>query len=297
MVNLPDFVSTSNHFRKFEVDDLLFVEYTCLADDIKSEIWSHTNYFAYVTGGQKMWKTSKNEYLVKDGDLIFVKKGATCVYQYFEAKFYVLFVFIPDNFIADVIKKHGIKSRGARWKPINETDKVILLESNEIFSTYFNSLLSYFRQSNPPSKALLNTKLEELILSIVHYGTDSQLAHYFGEVCGNTNLSMQLVMESNFNKNLSLREFARLCAKSLSAFKRDFFSLYGNSPGRWLTEKRLEYSKYLLEITADDIEEIIIESGFTNMSHYVRVFKEKFGITPLQYRKAEQHLNVHSFGS
>ncbi len=293
MVNLPDFVSTSNHFQKFEVDDLLFVEYTCLADDIKSEIWSHTNYFAYVTGGQKMWKTSKNEYLVKDGDLIFVKKGATSVYQYFAEKFYVLFVFIPDNFIADVIKKHGIKSRSAGRKPINETDKVILLESNEIFSTYFNSLLSYFRQSNPPSKALLNTKLEELILSIVHYGTDSQLAHYFAEVCGNTNLSMQLVMESNFNKNLSLREFARLCAKSLSAFKRDFFNLYGNSPGRWLTEKRLEYSKYLLEITADDIEEIIIESGFTNMSHYIRVFKEKFGITPLQYRKAEQHLNVH----
>ena len=288
MVNLPDYILSSGQFRKFELDNLLFVEYTCLVDDNRSEIWSHSNYFAFVLGGKKMWKTTKNEYFVKSRDLIFVKKGATSVYQYFDEKFYVLFVFIPDDFVANVIKKHGIKTKRDKRLLLSDADKVIVLDPSEIFTTYFDSLLSYFRQPFPPSRALLNTKLEELILSIFQYGTSPELCHYFQEVCSNSNVSLQHVMESNFNKNLSLREFARLCARSLSAFKRDFFNLYGNSPGRWLTEKRLEYSKYLLDITGNDIEEIVTESGFTNVSHYIHVFKEKFGITPLQYRKAEQ---------
>ena len=294
MVNLHDFIVKSNQFRKFEVADLLFVEYTCLVDESRSEIWSHTNYFAFVLGGKKMWKTSKNEHMIKNRDLIFVKKGATSVYQYFEEKFYVLFVFIPDNFIVDVIKKHGIKSRKVKLPSMEEIDKVIVLNPNEIFSAYFDSLLLYFQQANPPSTELLNTKLEELILSILQYGTNPELTQYFSEVCSNANLSMQQVMETNFHKNLSLREFARLCARSLSVFKRDFSTLYGSSPGKWLTEKRLEYSKYLLEITAKDIDEVILESGFTNMSHYIRVFKERFGITPFQFRKSEQQMNIHS---
>lgn len=293
MVNLHDFISSSRHFRKFEVDDLLFVEYTCLVNDIRSEIWSHTNYFAYVLGGQKMWKTSKNEYLVKNRDLIFVKKGATSVFQYFEEKFYVLFVFIPDEFINNVIRKHRVKSRSIKVSVKEEDDKVIKLNTSEIFSTYFESLFLYFQQPNPPHKGLLCTKLEELILTILHYGTNPELTHYFSEVCSNASLSMKQVMDSNFHKNLSLHEFARLCAKSLSVFKRDFSNLYGSSPGKWLTERRLMYSKSLLEVTSKDIDEVIMESGFTNMSHYIRIFKERFGMTPLQFRKADQQMNIH----
>ena len=294
MENLHDSIVNSSHFQKFQVDDLLFVELTCVTNEIRSEIWSHTNYFAYVLGGKKMWKTFKNEYLIKNRDLIFVKKGATSVYQYFEDQFYVLFVFVPDDFIAKVIKKHAATSKSMKPVLKEESDNVIVLNPNEIFSTYFDSLLLYFRQPNPPAKALLSAKLEELILSIVHYGTNPEITQYFSEVCSNENLSMQHVMESNFHKNLSLREFARLCAKSLSVFKRDFSILYGSSPGRWLTEKRLEYSKYLLEISTKEIDEIIEESGFANMSHYIRAFRERFGITPYQFRKAEQRSQPHS---
>ena len=294
MENLHDSIVNSSHFQKFQVDDLLFVELTCVTNDIRSEIWSHTNYFAYVLGGKKMWKTLKNEYLIKNRDLIFVKKGAMSVYQYFEDQFYVLLVFIPDDFIAKVIKKHGVTSKSLKPVLREETDNVIMLNPNEIFSAYFDSLLLYFRQPNPPAKSLLSTKLEELILSMVHYGTNPEIAHYFSEVCSNENLSMQHVMEANFHKKLSLSEFARLCARSLSGFKRDFSNLYGSSPGRWLTEKRLEYSKYLLETTSKNIDEIIEESGFANMSHYIRAFKEKFGITPYQFRKTEQRSQVHS---
>jgi AraC-like DNA-binding protein len=232
-----------------------------------------------------MWKTFKGEYITESHDLIFVKKGATSVYQYFDQEFSVLFIFVSDEFIKNVITKHGIRCRPIKSPSICDTDKVIILGSNDIFQAYFESLALYFQQPTPPGKALLITRLEELILNVISYGNNSELTQYFNEVCGNAALSMQYIMESNFQQNLSLAEFARLCAKSLSVFKRDFRSVYGSSPGKWLTEKRLEYSKYLLEVTNNDLEEVSHECGFANMSHFIRVFKERFGVTPLQFRK------------
>jgi AraC-like DNA-binding protein len=56
--------------------------------------------------------------------------------------------------------------------------------------------------------------------------------------------------------------------------------IYQTTPGKWLMEKRLEYSKYLIETTDMNIEGVCIESGFENRSHFIRVFKNKFGLTP-----------------
>jgi AraC-like DNA-binding protein len=288
MENLYDSISNSQHFQKFEVDELLFVEYTCLVNDTRSDIWSHNNYFVYVLGGKKMWKTLKREHIVKKGDLIFVKKGATSVYQYFEENFYVLLVFVPDDFIKYVIQKHRVSSNSKYSSSEIKSDGVIPLKADEIFTAYFHSLLLYFKQPHPPPEALLKTKLEELILSTFYTNTNKELIHYFNEICAQNNLLLKEVMESNFHKNLSISDFARMSAKSLSAFKRDFSLLYGTSPGKWISWKRLEYSKYLLETTNMPLDEIVQECGFTNVSHFIRVFRDKFGVTPFQSRKKER---------
>ena len=46
------------------------------------------------------------------------------------------------------------------------------------------------------------------------------------------------------------------------------------------TAKRLEHSLYLLENTDTTISEIAYASDFENISHFIKVFKNKFGITP-----------------
>ena len=92
------------------------------------------------------------------------------------------------------------------------------------------------------------------------------------------------IMEEQFIYNLKIDEFARLCGKSLSSFKREFQKLYKTSPGRWLTVKRLEYAKNLLFNSNNSVQEICYDSGFENDSHFNRIFKASFGLTPLQYR-------------
>ena len=92
-------------------------------------------------------------------------------------------------------------------------------------------------------------------------------------------------MEANFRYNLALEEFAAMCHRSLTSFKRDFRKQYADSPGRWLLQKRLDYSTTLLCNAEMNISQVGYECGFEDLSHFSRVFKEKFGISPANFRK------------
>jgi AraC-like DNA-binding protein len=92
-------------------------------------------------------------------------------------------------------------------------------------------------------------------------------------------------MEQFFMSNMSLSEYAKLCARSLTTFKAEFQEVYGMPPGKWLTVRRLEFARHLLETTDEPINDVTLRSGFKNTSHFVRLFKETYGKPPLQYRQ------------
>lgn len=275
-------------FRKMKTDDLLFAEYKCLVDEDRGEVWSHTNYFAFGLSGKKLWKTINGKYFVQPGELLFVKKGANAVYQYFDEEFLALIIFIPDDFIKSVIEKH--KPDLYKLKSTKEQDSIISIETDEVLDSYFHSLLSYFVKEKPISKTLLKLKIEELIVSLITNQNNSLLINSFKEIYDSNKVSIKEIMEANYCNNLTLEEYAKLCARSLSTFKRDFFNIYKKTPGKWLTEKRLAHSRYLMQNTKKNIDEIIFNSGFKNRSHFIRTFKNKYGTTPLKFKSSRQPL-------
>jgi len=108
---------------------------------------------------------------------------------------------------------------------------------------------------------------------------------YLRSLCKTSRTSLNEIMESNFMYNMKLGEFARLCGRSLTGFKREFQELYKMPPGRWLTQKRLYYARHLLLTTDKNVNEIAYASGFENPSHFIRTFRQAYDLTPLQYRK------------
>ncbi|MCB0277988.1 MAG: helix-turn-helix transcriptional regulator, partial [Calditrichaeota bacterium] len=90
---------------------------------------------------------------------------------------------------------------------------------------------------------------------------------------------------TNFCYNMSLEEFAKMCHRSLSSFKRDFFNHYQTTPGKWLLAKRLAYAGELLLKENASITQVAFDCGFEDVSHFTRVFKEKYDRTPSEFRK------------
>ncbi|WP_152425138.1 helix-turn-helix domain-containing protein [Nafulsella turpanensis] len=165
-----------------------------------------------------------------------------------------------------------------------ENDSLIPLRVNKVLASYYQSVLSYFQESVTPAECLLQMKFEELIINSVYFHQNSPLSHYFKQLCTEARISLSSTLQTNFSYHLPLEEFAWLSGRSLSTFERDFVKLYRIPPGKWLTKKRLEHGKYLLETTGKDINEIAFGSGFENTSHFIRIFKEKFGFSPRKYK-------------
>lgn len=281
MINLQDFILNNELFKQYKVDDLLFVEYKCIVEEGKIGVWWHDNFFSYVLSGEMVWRTPQREYIARAGDCFFAKKGSIIAGVNYRGDYCELLVFVPDNFIKTVIEKYNLSLAGLSPE---KNDTIIPLVPEDALVSYFHSLLSYFPQNIPPPEALLKLKFEELILNLLTNNKNVVLKCYFKELCTCNKTSIKAVMEANFSSNLSMKEFAKLCFRSLSSFKREFFELFKTSPGKWLLEKRLEYSRYLLETTNDPVEDIAFNSGFENRSHFIRVFRNRYGETPGKYQ-------------
>lgn len=80
----------------------------------------------------------------------------------------------------------------------------------------------------------------------------------------------ELALEYHINK-------FRLC--------REFAKYYEYTPIQYLNKIRIDKAKELLLSTDEKIVEISQMVGFENTNHFIRLFKEKTGVTPLTYRK------------
>ena len=76
--------------------------------------------------------------------------------------------------------------------------------------------------------------------------------------------------------------WSRFTGRSLAAFKRDFQQFSPLSPGRWVTQKRLEVAHDLLSSTQLSATDVAYKVGFKNISHFSTAFKHRYGVAPTQ---------------
>jgi AraC-like DNA-binding protein len=167
---------------------------------------------------------------------------------------------------------------------------LIEIKVNETTRTFFYSMIPYFSQKIPPSESLLELKFKELLFNIFSDPANADLLAYINSIDDQYKTPLWQVMEANYTFNLTIDGFARIAQRSLGTFKREFREYYHTTPGKWLTQKRLEYAKDLLDTSKKNVSEIADESGFENITHFSRIFKEKYGLSPLQYRKRQTML-------
>ena len=284
MVNLYSAIKNSNLFRKMEISELLFAEYTCMREETKFGIWSNNNYFAFISSGKKMWRTIYHSYEVSEGDILFVKKGANLTHQFFDDEFCAIFIFIPDEFIKEFLKKNTALCDVSQ-KDTSGQDAVLRIQPDELLENYYRSVQSYLSLSQKPNEQLLLLKFEELLLSLFSGNKHKELTDYFISLCQNQQYHMGRMMEENFAYNLRLEDYAVLCHMSLSTFKKCFKQYYHTTPAAWLMQRKLDLARHKVETSDVSINQISFECGFEDTSHFIRVFKQKNNLTPLQYRQ------------
>ena len=92
-------------------------------------------------------------------------------------------------------------------------------------------------------------------------------------------------MQTNFTQDIPLSKVAQIAGMTEVSFSRFIKKRTGKTYIESLNEIRLGHASRMLIETTHAIAEIAYKNGFNNLSYFNRIFKNKNGITPKEFRE------------
>lgn len=283
--NTYDFqVAHPEIIKQFAVKDMLFVYFQCPQVEKQVNLYVHYNMIIFTIRGTKTFHHREKSWTLSEHDCVFFRKAAYTQERDDLVGWEVLAFYFTDEFVRKLFMDHR-QHLPLKNLPPPPVDRLINIDVNETAIAFFYSMIPYFTQKFPPAESLVELKFKELLFNVLSNPANQDLLAYVNSMEDDHRTSIREIMEGNYTYNLSIDQFARMAGRSVSSFKREFQHYYKVSPGRWLTNKRLEYAKHLLETSQKNVSEIVDASGFESKAHFSRAFKEKYELSPLHYRR------------
>ena len=109
------------------------------------------------------------------------------------------------------------------------------------------------------------------------------------ETNGDTNMQKEMLayIDAHCMEKITLSMLAEEFHLSEKYVSRYFVEHFKISFSNYVIHHRLTYARALLETTDEQVTEIAMQSGFSNVSYFIRAFKKMYGISPLKYRKKQ----------
>lgn len=130
--------------------------------------------------------------------------------------------------------------------------------------------------ADPYAVQNVKNKLELFLLDIVRPGT----GHLQDKINTVTDY-----MTGNIHRMLTLQEMSSELGMSISSLKRLVQDTYSKSPVTYFTDLKVEEAKRLILHSSMNMTEIAEKLGFSSVHYFSRVFKQKTGKTPSEYKK------------
>lgn len=135
-----------------------------------------------------------------------------------------------------------------------------------------------------------NIKLTEMIYLILSHSEGCLKSKVVGHA-DTANDNFEQVVYANIFNDLSIEQLSSLTNRSLTSFKKEFRRHFDEPPHRWFITQRLLQSRLLLVSSTKSISEIGNECAFPNTSHFIKLFKRRYGLTPALYRSRQLTLS------
>src|SRR5690606_32887981 len=87
------------------------------------------------------------------------------------------------------------------------------------------------------------------------------------------------------SENYNLDDISRNSGLSQAKLQEGFKFLYARTVSEYIRHVRLEAARDLMNSTDLNISQIVYTIGFTSRSYFSKIFKEKYDMTPHEFKK------------
>lgn len=245
----------------------------------KQYTWQHISpqhIILFIYSGELVLSFGKNTMTFKAGDTILVPKNQlirVIKKPVGGHSFKSVSIILPDEQLRDFYQNRPLLES---WN--ENISKQRPIKSHPLLENYFSSLLAYFDMQDELPDKLVSIRIKE-VLTIVDE-VDKRASTILGTFNEIGKIDLERYMEEHFMYNLPLERFAFLTGRSLTTFKSDFKKIFNTTPGKWLTEKRLNLAHHKLSAEKQKTTDVYLSVGFENLSHFSFAFKKAFGYSP-----------------
>lgn len=240
------------------------------------------NLLVIVMNGRKKLVCGEYTTVISKGEFGFFKKGNYIMNQILtDDNYESLLVFIPDEYIREIRnfnKTEFIYDRGLKNTPYIQgcIGENLQYEVNQILRLLSDETQDY--------EEILNLKIKELLLYLLNGESTEQILNFVYFWTNEVN-DLSKYMEQNYEVCQDISSIAERLNMSISTFKRKFVNTYGETPGKWINNKKLQKAIGLLNTTDYLITDICFLCGFESVSTFNVQFKKNFGMTPTQFSR------------
>jgi AraC-like DNA-binding protein len=234
---------------------------------------------AYLYSGEQIIENDKERIKIKAGECAFIRRNHRAV-MYKKGKGKNLYKGISLVFNRSVLREFYQKMDKAELpKKSTLTDKGIFkLTPRPDIISLFQSLTPYFDENVKPTEAVINLKLLEGIYAILN---NSEIFYpILFDFTEPWKVDIMDFLNKHYADDLTIEQIATYTGRSLATFKRDFPRISSLTPQKWLIKKRLEVAYIKLKEEGKKVNDVYIEVGFKNPSHFSTAFKKQYGIPP-----------------
>ncbi|XOB94805.1 helix-turn-helix transcriptional regulator [Deferribacteres bacterium DY0609] len=102
------------------------------------------------------------------------------------------------------------------------------------------------------------------------------------------------IIEENLHQPLSHRQIAKKAGINEFKLKTGFKELFGKTVYGYVLEKRIENAKAMLETGTKSVSDVAWDIGYTNVSHFISVFRKYYGVTPGKFLGSVRQKKTYS---
>lgn len=248
-----------------------------IGPEISPEQFVPEHFFIFLAKGAIHGYDGSKHTTLRRGQYALVRKNRLARYnkERENGEFEKIVVIFDEVFLKAFQEKHPVVPEVFECQ-----DAFIPITHNPNIPLFIASLVPYYQKSGKIDPAFSDLKREELLLILLKSQPElTGLLFDFGKP---EKIDLEAYMNRNFRFNVGIERFAYMTGRSLASFKRDFKTVFQESPNRWLVQRRLQEAYFLLEKKHMKPSEFYLDLGFEDLSHFSHAFKRQFGVSPSQ---------------
>lgn len=213
------------------------------------------------------------------GEIQFRRRGN---YQLFPSADYTsLLIFMENEFVDYFLENHVPEFKQEKF---SADLPPFTFKTSAFINANITQVIQNILHPREYSRCIVKFTAHQVLLQILSNDSSKTFVSFLKYLVGEKKVDLAYFMEANFNRQLSLPDMAKLTGRSVSAFKKEFTERFNTTPVKWQINRRLEYAEYQLKTSCDPVSQIAYTSGFENISHFSKVYKQKFGTSPKSTR-------------